>query len=170
MEKNDMNKNLSDQMKKELCEAKSKEELDALVSTVGMELTDDTLEAVSGGVVKAPVECGNVCYYDPRKQKWPQSEVGAETRVSGCHPHGDASCDDNWDGSRWNSVSIEENAVQEEKKRRNPFDESGNRKEHKYSSKKSGLKNIVTDEEQKKNRRDTSCTHFFSVPNLNQTL
>ena len=135
MEKNDMNKNLSDQMKKELREAKSKKELDALVSTVGMELTDDTLEAVSGGVVKAPVECGNVCYYDPRQQKWPQSEAGAETRVSGCHPHGDASCDDNWDGS--------------------PFDENGNRKEHKYSSKKSGLKNIVTDEEQKKNRRDT---------------
>ena len=67
MEKNDMDKNLSDQMKKELREAKSKEELDALVSTVGMELTDDTLEAVSGGVVKAPVDCGNVCYYDPRQ-------------------------------------------------------------------------------------------------------
>ena len=39
MEKNDMNKKLSDQMKKEFREAESKEELDALVSSAGMELT-----------------------------------------------------------------------------------------------------------------------------------
>ena len=45
-----MNKNLSDQMKKELREAKSKEELDVLVSSAGMEITDEALDEVTGGI------------------------------------------------------------------------------------------------------------------------
>ena len=44
-----INKNLSNQMKKELREAKSKEEPDTLVTSAGMELTDETLEGGAGG-------------------------------------------------------------------------------------------------------------------------
>ena len=66
-----INKNLSNQMKKELREAKSKEELDALVTSAEMELTDDALEAVSGGVVSPPIDCGTVSYgcqlHNPRQ-------------------------------------------------------------------------------------------------------
>jgi hypothetical protein len=59
MEKNDMNNNLSDQMKKDLRESESKEELDALVSSAGMEITDEALDGVTGGYFGG----GCNCYY-----------------------------------------------------------------------------------------------------------
>ena len=42
-------KGLTEQQKKELKEAKTKEELNALVSPAGFELTDDELDAAAGG-------------------------------------------------------------------------------------------------------------------------
>ena len=42
-------KDLTEQQKKELKEAKTKEELNALVSPAGFELTDDELDAAAGG-------------------------------------------------------------------------------------------------------------------------
>ena len=42
-------KGLTEQQKKELKEAKTKEELNALVSTAGFELSDDELDAAAGG-------------------------------------------------------------------------------------------------------------------------
>ena len=42
-------KDLTEQQKKELKEAKTKEELNALVSPAGFELTDDELDAAEGG-------------------------------------------------------------------------------------------------------------------------
>ena len=53
-------------MKKELREAKTKEELDALVSSAGMELSDDLLEEVAGGSGWIPgVESNPDCCYGP---------------------------------------------------------------------------------------------------------
>ena len=46
---NKPNNDLTDQMKKELREAKTKEELDALVSSAGIELDDEQLDAATGG-------------------------------------------------------------------------------------------------------------------------
>ena len=57
MEKNDMNNNLSDQMKKDLRESESKEELDALVSSAGMEITDEALDGVTGGYFCGVCNC-----------------------------------------------------------------------------------------------------------------
>ena len=48
---NKPNNDLNDQMKKELREVKTKEELDVTVSSAGMELTDDELDNVAGGVL-----------------------------------------------------------------------------------------------------------------------
>ena len=42
-------KGLTEQQKKELKEAKTKEELNALVSPAGFELTDDELDAAAAG-------------------------------------------------------------------------------------------------------------------------
>ena len=42
-------KGLTEQQKKELKEAKTKEELNALVSPAGFELSDDELDAPAGG-------------------------------------------------------------------------------------------------------------------------
>ena len=42
-------KDFSDQLKKDLKDAKTKEELDALVSSAGYELDDDELDAAAGG-------------------------------------------------------------------------------------------------------------------------
>ena len=65
-------KDLTEQQKKELKEAKTKEELNALVSSAGFELDDDELDAVAGGIdydncpnVKCP-HCAtfhNLCDY-----------------------------------------------------------------------------------------------------------
>ena len=49
MIKNQPNNDLSDQLKKDLRVAKTKEEPDAPVFSAGMELTDDELDAVAGG-------------------------------------------------------------------------------------------------------------------------
>ena len=49
MENNKPDKELTDQMKKNLREAKTKEELDALVSSAGLELSDDQLDEATGG-------------------------------------------------------------------------------------------------------------------------
>ena len=49
MENNKPDKELTDQMKKNLREAKTKEELDALVTSAGLELDDDQLDEVAGG-------------------------------------------------------------------------------------------------------------------------
>ena len=59
---------LDESLREKLRNCKDNKELQELCKATGLsELSDDTLEAVSGGVVKAPVECGNVCYYDPRQ-------------------------------------------------------------------------------------------------------
>lgn len=57
---------LTEDQKARIRTCESADELRAIAEEQGLELSDDQLEAVSGGVVKAPVECGNVCYYDPR--------------------------------------------------------------------------------------------------------
>ena len=57
MKNNKPNNDLNDQMKKDLREAKTKEDLDALVSSAGMELGDDDLDAAAGGVSV----CGENC-------------------------------------------------------------------------------------------------------------
>ena len=49
MKNNKLNYDLTDQMKKDLRGAKTKEELDALVSSAGLELSDDQLDEVAGG-------------------------------------------------------------------------------------------------------------------------
>ena len=49
MKTNEPTKDLTDQMKKELREAKTKEELDVLLSSAGLELNDDELDSVNGG-------------------------------------------------------------------------------------------------------------------------
>ena len=49
MDINQLFNGLTDQQKKELKEAKTKEELDSLVSSAGMELSEDQLSSVSGG-------------------------------------------------------------------------------------------------------------------------
>ena len=49
MENNKPDKELTDQMKKNLREAKTKEELDALVTSAGLELDDDQLDEATGG-------------------------------------------------------------------------------------------------------------------------
>ena len=49
MKANRSNKELTDQMKKDLRGAKTKEELDALVSSAGLELNDDQLDEAAGG-------------------------------------------------------------------------------------------------------------------------
>ena len=70
---NKPNNDLNDQLKKDLREAKTKEELDALVSSAGMELSDDELDAATGGDGECicycnkacPVKCGGTnCYRD----------------------------------------------------------------------------------------------------------
>ena len=43
------NNDLTDQMKMNLKEAKTKKDLDALASSAGLELEDDELDAASGG-------------------------------------------------------------------------------------------------------------------------
>ncbi len=49
MKDNKLNNDLNDQLKKDLRGAKTKEELDALVSSAGLELDDDQLDEVAGG-------------------------------------------------------------------------------------------------------------------------
>ena len=49
MKTNKSNKELTDQLKEDLKEVQKKEELDALVSSAGMELNDDELDAAAGG-------------------------------------------------------------------------------------------------------------------------
>ena len=49
MKDNKLNNDLNDQLKKDLRGAKTKEELDALVSSAGLELSDDQLEEAAGG-------------------------------------------------------------------------------------------------------------------------
>ena len=49
MKNNKLNNDLNDQLKKDLRGAKTKEELDALVSSAGLELSDDQLEEATGG-------------------------------------------------------------------------------------------------------------------------
>ena len=52
MKDNKQNNDLNDQLKKDLREAKTKEELDALVSSAGFELTDDELDKAAGGMLE----------------------------------------------------------------------------------------------------------------------
>ena len=59
-----MNNELNDQMKKDLREAKTKEELDAVVSSAGFELDDDELDAVAGGDCCSVVENNDNCSPD----------------------------------------------------------------------------------------------------------
>ena len=49
MKNNKQNNDLNDQLKKDLRGAKTKEELDALVSSAGLELDDDQLDEATGG-------------------------------------------------------------------------------------------------------------------------
>ena len=49
MKNNKLNNDLNDQLKKDLRGAKTKEELDALVSSAGLELDDDQLDEAAGG-------------------------------------------------------------------------------------------------------------------------
>ena len=49
MKYNKPGNDLTDQMKNDLKDVKTKEELDALVSSAGFELDDDELDAVAGG-------------------------------------------------------------------------------------------------------------------------
>ena len=49
MKDNKPNKELTDQLKKGLKLAQTKEELDALVSSAGLELNDDQLDEAAGG-------------------------------------------------------------------------------------------------------------------------
>lgn len=49
MKTNKPNKELTDQLKKGLKEAHTKEELEALVSSAGLELNDDQLDEATGG-------------------------------------------------------------------------------------------------------------------------
>ncbi len=50
-------KDLTEQQKKELKEAKTKEELNAVVSPAGFELTDDELDAAAGGRMGGCDDC-----------------------------------------------------------------------------------------------------------------
>ena len=50
MKTNKPNKELTNQLKNDLKEAKTKEELDVLASSAGMELTDDQLDGAAGGI------------------------------------------------------------------------------------------------------------------------
>ena len=59
-----MNNELNDQMKKDLREVKTKEELDAVVSSAGFELDDDELDAVAGGGCCSVVENNDNCSPD----------------------------------------------------------------------------------------------------------
>ena len=59
-----MNNELNDQMKKDLREAKTKEELDAVVSSAGFELDDNELDAVAGGGCCSIVEYNDYCSPD----------------------------------------------------------------------------------------------------------
>ena len=54
MKNNKPDNDLNDQLKTDLREAKTKEELDALVSSEGMELDDAQLAEISGGIVSFP--------------------------------------------------------------------------------------------------------------------
>lgn len=49
MKNNKPNNDLPDQLKKDLKDVKTKEELDNLASSAGMELNDDQLDAAAGG-------------------------------------------------------------------------------------------------------------------------
>lgn len=57
MKTNKPNNVLPDQLKKNLKDVKTKEELDALVSSAGIELDDNELDAASGGE-GCPTICG----------------------------------------------------------------------------------------------------------------
>ena len=59
MKDNKPNKELTDQLKKGLKLAQMKEELDALVSSAGMELNDDELDAAAGGQISFPGDIPN---------------------------------------------------------------------------------------------------------------
>ena len=61
MKTNKSNKELTDQLKEDLKEVQTKEELDALVSSAGMELNDDELDAAAGGA--------SFGFYDTRRHK-----------------------------------------------------------------------------------------------------
>ena len=50
MKNNKPDNDLNDQLKTDLRGAKTKEELDALVSSEGLELNDDQLAEISGGI------------------------------------------------------------------------------------------------------------------------
>ena len=64
MKDNKPNKELTDQLKKGLKLAQTKEELDALVSSAGMELNDDELDAAAGGA--------SFGFYDTRHRNHPK--------------------------------------------------------------------------------------------------
>lgn len=49
MKANKPNNEFSDQLKQDLKDAKTKEELDALASSAGIELSDNELDAAAGG-------------------------------------------------------------------------------------------------------------------------
>jgi hypothetical protein len=59
MKTNKSNKELTDQLKEDLKEVQTKEELDALVSSAGMELNDDELDAAAGGQISFPGDIPN---------------------------------------------------------------------------------------------------------------
>ena len=66
MKNNKQNNDLNDQLKKDLRGAKTKEELDALVSSAGLELSDDQLDEVAGGNYWIPGVGSNPdCCYGP---------------------------------------------------------------------------------------------------------
>ena len=66
MKNNKLNNDLNDQLKKDLRGAKTKEELDALVSSAGLELNDDELDAAAGGQISFPGDIPNpACCYGP---------------------------------------------------------------------------------------------------------
>ena len=59
MKNNKLNNDLNDQLKKDLRGAKTKEELDALVSSAGLELNDNELDAAAGGQISFPGDIPN---------------------------------------------------------------------------------------------------------------
>ena len=63
MNNNKPNKELTDQLKNDLKEAKTKEELDTLVSSAGLELSDDQIGEVTGGIRHRPnpATCDDYC-------------------------------------------------------------------------------------------------------------
>ena len=62
MNKQEFYASLPETLKKKLKGCKSADELVTLLGEEGIKLADEQLEDLAGGVVKAPVDCGDVSF------------------------------------------------------------------------------------------------------------